>query len=102
MDRYRETLLKTAQRFHDVVEQKTAELMPQEIGIVQEVERGIAQVDGLPHVQSEEMLRFAGDRLGFAFNLDREAIGCVLLDESEELQAGTSVYRTGRVLDTPV
>lgn len=88
--------------FSDVVSGQTAELRPRETGVVTEVQRGIAGVVGLPNVRSDEVLRFAGNRRGFAFNLDREEVGCVLLDESDRLRSGTRVERTGRVLDTVV
>ena len=84
------------------VHEQTAQIHARESGTVIEVSRGIATVAGLPNVRSDELLRFAGNRHGFAFNLDRDRVGCVLLDEGASLQAGTVVQRTGRVLDTPV
>lgn len=98
----RDAIHETFDLFSDVVARQTARLRPRETGSVTEVQRGIAQLAGLPNVQSDEVLRFAGNRRGFAFNLDRDEVGCVLLDESERLQAGTRVERTGRVLDCPV
>ena len=72
-----------------------------EIGIVRQVGPGVAQVDGLPGVQAEELIRFPRGLLGLAFNLDPDRVGVVLLDK-EELGAGAEVHRTGRVLDFPV
>lgn len=80
----------------------TVSLQPRERGMVTEVQRGIAQVTGLPGARTDEVLRFSGNRRGFTFNLDRESLGCVLLDDSRQLRAGTRVDRTGTVLDTPV
>lgn len=74
----------------------------QEIGIVQAVGNGIARVAGLPQVESEEVVRFAGNGLGMVFNLDPNEVGVILLDKSEHLKAGCEVRRTGRVLDVPV
>jgi len=91
-----------AELMSNVVSDKTARLRARETGTVTEVQRGIAEVTGLPNAQSDEMLRFPGNHLGFAFNLDRHAVGCVLLDESGHLSAGARVQRTGTVLDTPV
>lgn len=88
--------------FSKVATDQEARLKICETGTVVELTRGIAQVVGLPHVRSDEVLRFAGNLKGFVFNLDRDRVGCVLLDEGETLQAGTRVQRTGRVLDTPV
>lgn len=88
--------------FHEAVSQHAAVLKAHEIGWVAEVERGVARVHGLPHVQADEMLRFTGNLRGYAFNLDRDEVGCVLLDDSQHLQAGTRVARTLSVIDTPV
>ena len=88
--------------FDDVRAAHSQQIELLEIGTVTYVGRGIARVNGLPNVQSEELLRFPGDRLGLAFNLDVDEVGIVLLDESDELQAGDEVRRTGRVLDVPV
>ncbi len=99
---FRDLIRETAMSFKHVVSERDARVDARESGTVVEVSRGIATVDGLPNVQSDELLRFAGNRYGFAFNLDRHRVGCVLLDEGESLQSGTTVERTGRVLDTPV
>lgn len=77
-------------------------LAPKEIGTIKFVGEGIARVDGLPTVKSEELVRFPGGRLGMAFNLDPEEVGIILLDESEQLEAGDEAHPTGRVLDVPV
>jgi F-type H+-transporting ATPase subunit alpha len=74
----------------------------EEVGTVVYVGAGIVRVVGLRGTQSAELLRFPGDRLGMAFNVDAKEVGAVLLDESEDLGAGSEVERTGRVLDVPV
>ena len=48
------------------------------------------------------LLEFRKGVLGMAFNLDADEVGVILLDESEQLQAGSQVRRTGRLLDVPV
>jgi F-type H+-transporting ATPase subunit alpha len=98
----RELIDKIALSFEQAVTAQRATVRARESGMVISVSRGIATVGGLPNVQSDELLRFDGNRHGFAFNLDRHSVGCVLLDPGETLQAGTTVDRTGRVLDTPV
>jgi len=85
-----------------VVAAHETRLVPQEIGRVVFVGHGTARVEGLPGVRSEELVRFPGDRLGMAFNLDPHEIGVILLDHGEELAAGEEVLRTQRVLDVPV
>jgi len=74
----------------------------QETGTVTHVAKGIARVSGLPTVRSEELILFPGDLLGFAFNLDPDEVGVVLLSQSEHIGAGDEVRRTQRLLDVPV
>ncbi|PHM05825.1 F0F1 ATP synthase subunit alpha, partial [Nostoc sp. 'Peltigera malacea cyanobiont' DB3992] len=88
--------------YTQVLDRQEAKLRSQEIGIVQSIGQGIAKIIGLPNVQSEEIVRFTGGSLGLVFNLDPEEVGVVLLDSSDQLQSGTQVQRTGKVLDVPV
>tara|TARA_R110002095_G_scaffold189535_1_gene167061 strand:+ start:297 stop:1823 length:1527 start_codon:yes stop_codon:yes gene_type:complete len=73
-----------------------------ETGTVTYVGRGNAHVNGLPNVQSEELLQFPNHVLGLALNLDVDEVGVVLLDHSDQLAAGDEVRRTHRLLDIPV
>lgn len=74
----------------------------QKVGTVSYIGAGVARVTGLSGVKSEELLRFVGEKMGMAFNLDQKEIGVILLDESEGLSAGSDVQRTGRLMDAPV
>ncbi len=74
----------------------------QEFGTVLYIGQGIARVNGLPTVKSEELLRFQNDRFGMAFNLDVDEVGVALLDDCSDIQAGSEVRPTNRVLDVPV
>jgi F-type H+-transporting ATPase subunit alpha len=78
------------------------ELKFEEIGVVSFVGKGIVRITGLPHVRSEEIIRFPANKLGMAFNLDPEEVSVVMLDRSEGIFAGQIVRRTGRVMDVPV
>src|ERR1039458_3994948 len=80
----------------------TPHLKPREVGTITSIGTGIAKVSGLPGVGFDELVRFAGDVLGMAFNVDADEIGVVLLGESSHLQAGDEVQRTGRVMDVAV
>jgi F-type H+-transporting ATPase subunit alpha len=77
-------------------------LRPVEVGTVTSVSRGVVRLAGLPHVQSEELVRFGANQFGLAFNLDVGETGVILLDEADDLSAGADAHRTGRVLDVPV
>ena len=74
----------------------------EEYGVVSYIGQGIARVHGLPHVKSEELVRFEGGLLGMTLNLDPGDIGVVLLDDDSTVQSGSEVRRTNRVLDTCV
>lgn len=73
-----------------------------EVGQVTFVGRGVVELSGLPGVTSEELVRFQGEGLGMAFNLDPDRVGVMLLDTARPIEAGDDVRRTGRVLDVPV
>src|SRR5271166_4970861 len=78
------------------------QLTLREVGTVISVATGIAKVSGLPGVGFEELVKFPGDVLGIAFNVDEDEIGVVLLGEYWHLHAGDEVERTGRVMDVAV
>ncbi len=80
----------------------TPQLTPREFGTITSIATGIAKVSGLPTVGFEELVKFPGDLLGMAFNLDEGEIGVVLLGEYWHLNAGDEVERTGRVMDVAV
>jgi F-type H+-transporting ATPase subunit alpha len=85
-----------------VLEKNPPGMRVQSYGTVAFVGSGIAEVAGMRGVRYEELIRFAGDRLGIAFNVDETSIGIVLLDESEAITAGSEARRTRRVMDTAV
>jgi F-type H+-transporting ATPase subunit alpha len=80
----------------------TPQLTPHEVGTITSVSTGIARVSGLPGVGFDELVKFPGDVLGIAFNVDADEIGVVLLGEYWHLHAGDEVQRTGRVMDVAV
>ena len=80
----------------------TPQLTPREVGTIISVATGIAKVSGLPGVGFEELVKFPGDVLGIAFNVDEDEIGVVLLGAYQDLHAGDEVERTGRVMDVAV
>jgi F-type H+/Na+-transporting ATPase subunit alpha len=74
----------------------------EEIGTVVDTGDGIAHVEGLPSVMTQELLEFPGGVLGVALNLDEHDIGAVILGEYESIAEGQQVKRTGSVLSVPV
>jgi F-type H+/Na+-transporting ATPase subunit alpha len=83
---------------------RTAELAPRadEVGRVETVADGIAVVSGLRDVRLDELVRFEHGQIGFALTLDRGALGCVLLDDIDAVEAGHRVHGTGEVVRVPV
>jgi F-type H+-transporting ATPase subunit alpha len=73
-----------------------------QIGRVEEVGDGIALVSGLPDVRLDELLRFGEGRFGFAQTLESDRVGCVLLDDVDQVKAGDAVRGTGDVVRAPV
>ena len=85
-----------------IVGNHKASVRAREMGSVSCVRRNVAEISGLPTAQNDELLRFSNNQLGYVFNLNPNSIGCVLLDNKNELSAGEEVRRTRRVLDVPV
>ena len=78
------------------------QLRSREIGVITSIATGIAKVSGLPGVGFEELVKFPGDILGIAFNVDESEIGVVLLGDYVRLRAGDEAERTGQVMDVAV
>ena len=55
-----------------VLEGFTPQLTPREVGTINSIATGIAKVSGLPAVGFEELVKFPGDLLGMAFNVDAD------------------------------
>jgi F-type H+/Na+-transporting ATPase subunit alpha len=80
----------------------TADTAREEIGTVIDAGDGIAHVEGLPSVMTQELLEFPGGVLGVALNLDEHSVGAVILGDFEKIEEGQQVKRTGEVLSVPV
>jgi F-type H+-transporting ATPase subunit alpha len=74
----------------------------EEVGIVTEAGDGIARVEGLPSVMTNELLEFEGGVRGLALNLDVREVGVVILGDFAGIEEGQTVRRTGEVLSVEV
>ena len=74
----------------------------EQIGRVEEVGDGIALVSGLPALRLDELVRLGNATSGFAQVLERDRVGCVLLDDGDTVKAGDPVRGTGDVVRVPV
>ena len=74
----------------------------EQVGRVDTVADEIALVSGLADVRLNELVRFERGQVGFAITLDRDHLGCVLLDETEGIEAGDLVRGMDEVVQVPV
>ena len=63
---------------------------------------GIIRINGLADCMQGEMIELPGNRYAIALNLERDSVGAVVMGPYADLQEGTKVQSTGRVLEVPV
>jgi F-type H+/Na+-transporting ATPase subunit alpha len=73
-----------------------------EIGKVLSVGDGIARVFGLDNVQAGEMVEFEDSSKGMALNLEADNVGIVIFGDDRKIKEGSTVKRTGSIVDAPV
>jgi F-type H+-transporting ATPase subunit alpha len=73
-----------------------------EIGKVLSVGDGIARVFGLDNVQAGEMVEFDDGSKGMALNLESDNVGIVVFGDDRKIKEGSTVKRTGSIVDAPV
>ena len=73
-----------------------------EIGRVVSVGDGIATIYGLENVQAGEMVEFESGVKGMALNLETDSVGVVIFGSDTAVKEGSSVKRTGAIVDVPV
>ena len=73
-----------------------------EVGRVVSVGDGIATIYGLENVQAGEMVEFDGGIKGMALNLETDSVGVVIFGSDTSIKEGSSVKRTGAIVDVPV
>jgi F-type H+/Na+-transporting ATPase subunit alpha len=72
------------------------------VGTIVSLTDGICRIYGLADARYGEMLEFPGNTFGLALNLERDAVGAVVLGDYEHLSEGDTVKTTGRILQVPV
>src|SRR4030067_1371587 len=73
-----------------------------DIGTVLEAGDGIARVQGLANVSSQELVQFANGVMGTAFNLEKDSVGVIVMGDYGGIIEGMSVRGTGRIASVPV
>jgi len=84
------------------IEDFRGQMQTAEVGRVIEVGDGIARCTGLSSVMSGEMLEFPSGVRGFAFNLEENSVGVVILGDYLAIAEGDEVRSTGKLLSVPV
>jgi F-type H+-transporting ATPase subunit alpha len=80
----------------------SSDVKVEKVGTVLEVGDGIARISGLSQVAASEMLEFEGGVMGVALNLEENTIGAIIFGESSQVQQGSVVRSTGKILSVPV
>ena len=73
-----------------------------EVGKVLSVGDGIARIFGLDNVQAGEMVEFEDGSKGMALNLESDNVGVVIFGDDRKIKEGSTVKRTGSIVDSPV
>ena len=73
-----------------------------DIGTVLEAGDGIARASGMANVRSQELVQFANGVMGIAFNLEKNAVGIIVMGDYSEIAEGMGVRATGRIASVPV
>ena len=67
-----------------------------------EISSIIKELYGLRSCMANELLRFEDGSFGVAQNLEEETVSVAILSDKDNIQEGSSVYRTGEALSVPV
>ena len=73
-----------------------------DVGTVVQVGDGVASIQGLQGVRSNELLDFGNDVLGLALNLESDIVGAAILGDPNTVKEGQRVQSTGRIIEVPV
>ena len=86
----------------DQIANFSAEAEVSEVGTVLSVGDGIARIYGLDNVQAGEMVEFDNGTKGMALNLEADNVGVVIFGSDAEISEGSTVKRTGTIVDVPI
>ena len=80
--------------------EKTA--LTNETGTVLSVGDGIARIYGLESAMAGELVEFPGGLVGLVLNLESDNVGVAIFGDTADVKEGTTVKRTGRIMEVPV
>ncbi len=84
------------------IEEFAGDLTLVDVGTVVQVGDGIASIQGLQGVRSNELLDFGNDIVGLALNLEYDLVGAAILGDPNVVKEGDRVRSTGRIIEVPV
>ena len=84
------------------IEEFGGDLSMVDVGTVVQVGDGIASIQGLQGVRSNELLDFGNDILGLALNLESDLVGAAILGDANSVKEGDQVRSTGQIIEIPV
>ena len=84
------------------IEEFGGDLTLVDVGTVVQVGDGIASIQGLQGVRSNELLDFGNDVLGLAMNLESDLVGAAILGDPTVVKEGDRVRSTGQIIEVPV
>ena len=84
------------------IENFDVQIQGREVGFVNFVGDGIANIDGVSHAEYGEILLFDTGIKGMVQDIRKEEIGCILFGREGDIKEGTRVVRTGKRAGIPV
>jgi F-type H+/Na+-transporting ATPase subunit alpha len=88
--------------FQQQIDSFSHEASVSDIGTVVEAGDGIARVQGLANIRSQELVQFQNGVMGIAFNLEQDTVGVIIMGAFDEIVEGMTVRSTGRIASVPV
>ena len=84
------------------IEEFGGDLTLVDVGTVVQIGDGIASIQGLQGVRSNELIDFGNDILGVAMNLESDLVGAAILGDANAIKEGDRVRSTGQIIQVPV
>ncbi len=77
-------------------------LQGRRVGSIVSVADGVVKIHGLPQASYLELIKFPGNIMGVAINLEEDTVGAIVLGDYLGLSEGDRVESTGSLLSVPV
>lgn len=84
------------------LEKSTVDANLEEVGIVDKIGDGIANVIGMKNAMAGELVELPHGVSGMVLNLNPDDVGIVLMGGETKIKEGDQVRRTGRIMEVPV